>query len=186
MNYVELHLHDHYSALDGLNTPEEYMKRAKEIGMTHLAQTNHGTLAGHREFQKAAESAGIIPILGVEAYISETDRFDKRAKASRKDGTSVYNHIILLAQNEAGLTNLNKLNEIGWSEGFYHKPRIDFEALEAYSDDLVILSGCLNSIICKALEAGDMDKAMLTAKRLNDIAPGRFYLELQSHNPIAK
>jgi DNA polymerase-3 subunit alpha len=185
MNYVELHLHDHYSALDGLNTPEEYMKRAKEIGMTHLAQTNHGTLAGHREFQKAAASAGIVPILGVEAYISETDRFDKRAKASRKDGTAVYNHIILLAQNEVGLTNLNKLNEIGWSEGFYHKPRIDFDALEAYSDDLVILSGCLNSIICKALEAGDMDKAMLTAKRLNDIAPGRFYLELQSHNPIA-
>jgi DNA polymerase-3 subunit alpha len=184
MNYVELHLHDHYSALDGLNTPEEYMRRAKEIGMTHLAQTNHGTLAGHREFQKAAKDAGIVPILGVEAYISETDRFDKRGKAARSDGTQVYNHIILLAQNEAGLRNLNKLNEIAWAEGFYHKPRIDFDCLAEYSDDLIITSGCLNSIICKAIEAGDVDKAFATAKRLHDIAPGRFYIELQGHNPM--
>jgi DNA polymerase-3 subunit alpha len=184
LNYTELHLHDHYSALDGLNTPQEYMKRAAELGMTHLAQTNHGTLAGHREFQEAAQSAGIVPILGVEAYISETDRFDKRAKASRKDGTSVYNHIILLAGNENGLRNLNKLNEIGWAEGFYHKPRIDFDALEEYNDDLIILSGCLNSVLCKALEANDMDKAMAYADRLNRMAKGRFYIELQGHNPV--
>jgi DNA polymerase-3 subunit alpha len=183
MNYTELHLHDHYSALDGLNTPDEYMKRAKEIGMTHLAQTNHGTGAGWRDHQTAAKNNGIVPILGLEAYISETDRFDKRAKASRKDGTQVYNHIILLAQNEAGLGNLMKLNEIAWAEGFYHKPRIDFEVLGEYADDLIILSGCLNSIICKSLEAGDDQKAFATAKRLNDIAPGRFYIELQGHNP---
>jgi DNA polymerase III alpha subunit len=181
--YVELHLHDHYSALDGLNTPDEYMKRAAEIGMTHMAQTNHGTLAGHREFQKAAMGAGIVPILGVEAYISETDRFDKRNKASRSDGTSVYNHVILLAQNEAGLRNLNQLNEIAWSEGFYHKPRIDFEVLEQHGHGLVILSGCLNSIICKALEANDLDKAMETARRLKSIGGDNFFIELQGHNP---
>jgi DNA polymerase-3 subunit alpha len=183
LNYTELHLHDHHSALDGLNTPAEYMKRAKEIGMTHLAQTNHGTLAGHREFQSAAKEAGIIPILGVEGYISETDRFDRRAKAKRQDGTNVYNHIILLAQDEAGLQNLNKLNELAWTEGFYHKPRFDMELLEEHSNGLIILSGCLSGLLSKAIERGDMQAAIDHAKNLSRIAPGRFYIEVQGHNP---
>src|SRR3712207_6016375 len=96
-DYVELHAHTHYSALDGLNTPAEYMARAKEVGMIHMAITDHGTLAGHREFQRAAKDAGIVPILGVEGYITD-DRFDRRSTAKRQDGTSVYNHIIILAQ----------------------------------------------------------------------------------------
>jgi DNA polymerase-3 subunit alpha len=183
LSYTELHAHDHYSALDGLNTPAEYMKRAKEIGMTHLAQTNHGTLAGHREFQKAALDAGIVPILGVEGYISETDRFDRRAKAKRQDGTNVYNHIILLAQNETGLHNLNKLNERAWTEGFYHKPRMDMELLEEYSDGLIITSACLSGLISKAIERDDMQAAIDHAKNLSRIAPGRFYIEVQGHNP---
>lgn len=182
-DYVELHLHDHYSALDGLNTPEEYMKRASEIGMTHLAQTNHGTLAGHREFQLAAQKANIVPILGLEGYISETDRFDRRTTAKRQDGTNVYNHIILLSQDETGLKNLNKLSELAWSEGFYNKPRFDFELLEAYSDGLIILSGCLSGLLAKAILNGDTDKAIEHAKHLDRIAPGRFYIELQGHNP---
>lgn len=183
MNYVELHLHDHYSALDGLNTPAEYMIRAKEIGMTHLAQTNHGTLAGHREFQEAAQKIGIVPILGVEGYISETDRFDRRAKAKRQDGTNVYNHIILLAQNETGLKNLMKMNEVAWTEGFYHKPRIDMELLEEYNEGLVITSGCLSGLLAKAIERDDMQAAIDHAKALYRIAPGRFYIEVQGHNP---
>jgi len=184
-NYVELHCHTHYSALDGLNTPAEYMKRCKEIGMTHLAMTDHGTLAGHREFQKAAKEAGIVPILGVEGYISETDRFDRRAKAKRQDGTNIYNHIILLAQNDTGLTNLNKMNELAWTEGFYHKPRIDYELLEEYSDGLIITSGCLSGLIAKAIERDDMQAAINHAKKLSAIAPGRFYIEVQGHNPVA-
>jgi DNA polymerase III subunit alpha len=183
MNYVELHLHDHYSSLDGLNTPAEYMTRAKEIGMTHLAQTNHGTLMGHREFQEEAKKAGVVPILGVEGYISETDRFDRRTAAKRQDGTNVYNHIILLAQDGAGLKNLNKLNEIAWGEGFYYKPRFDFEVLEEYGDGLVILSGCLSGLLSKAILRGDTPKAIEYAKRLAAIAPDRFYIELQGHNP---
>jgi DNA polymerase-3 subunit alpha len=119
------------------------MVRAKELGMTHLAQTNHGTLMGHREFQKAAKSAGIQPILGVEAYISSTDRFDRRSNAKRTDGTNAYNHIILLAQNETGLQSLYRLNEIAWSEGFYSKPRIDMDALEEHNEGLIVLSGAL-------------------------------------------
>lgn len=122
MKFCNLHLHDHYSALDGVGSPKEYMDRAAEIGMTHLAQTNHGTLMGHREFQREAKSAGITPILGLEAYLT-TDRFDKTAQAKRQEGDLVYNHLTLLAQNENGLHNLNYLSEQAWTTGFYQKPR---------------------------------------------------------------
>jgi DNA polymerase-3 subunit alpha len=182
--YTELHLHDYYSTLDGLNSPAEYMKRAKELGMTHLAQTNHGTLGGHREFQKAAVEAGIVPILGVEAYISPTDRFDRRAKNKRTDGTNTYNHLIILAQNEAGLKSLNRLNEIAWTEGFYNKPRIDMEALEEHNDGLIVLSGCLNSMICKAIEAGNPEEAIRIADRFQSILGDGFFMEVQAHNPL--
>lgn len=183
MNYVELHLHDHYSALDGLNTPAEYMTRAKEIGMTHLAETNHGTTAGWREFQREADKAGIIPILGVEAYISSTDRFDRRATNKREDGTNAFNHIGLLAMNESGLQNVNNLMSEAWKSGFYHKPRIDMELLEQYSDDVIVLSGCLNGLLSKALEQNDYDRALKTAQKLVNIFGERFFIEVQGHNP---
>lgn len=183
MNYTELHLHDYYSTLDGLNSPAEYFVRAKELGMTHMAQTNHGTLIGHREFQKEAKSAGIIPILGVEAYISATDRFDRRSNAKRTDGTNAYNHIILLAQNETGLKSLYRLNEIAWNEGFYSKPRIDLDCLEEHNEGIIVLSGCLNGLICKAIERDDMDGAFKVAHRLKSIFGERFFIEVQEHNP---
>lgn len=183
MRYSELHCHTYYSTLDGLNSPEEYMARAKELDMTHLAVTDHGTLASHREFQKAAKSAGITPILGVEAYISATDRFDRRSNAKRTDGTNAYNHIILLAQNETGLSNLYRLNEIAWTEGFYSKPRIDLDCLEEYNEGIIVLSGCLNGLICKAIEADDMDRANRVAHRLKAMLGDRFFIEIQDHNP---
>jgi DNA polymerase-3 subunit alpha len=184
MDYTELHLHDYFSTLDGLDSPETYLERAKEIGMTHLAQTNHGTLAGHREFQREAKKAGITPILGVEAYISETDRFDKRSNAKREDGTSAYNHIILLAQNETGLNTMYKLNEAAWTEGFYNKPRIDMDLLEEYNDGLIVLSGCMGGLISKAIERGDHQNAQDIAMRLKGILGDRFFIEVQSHNPV--
>src|SRR5688500_14318483 len=98
MQHVELHLHTWHSLLDGLNNSEEYFKRAKELGMSHLAITDHGTLSGHREHQRAAKKAGLTPILGCEMYISATDRFDRRAVAKRDDNTQAYNHITVLAQ----------------------------------------------------------------------------------------
>ena len=179
---MELHCHTHYSALDGLNTPEEYLVRAKEMGMTHLAITDHETLAGHREFQRAAKDVGVTPILGIESYITD-DRFDRRSKASRTDGTSVYSHIILLAKNENGLKNLNKLNERAFTEGFYFKPRIDFELLAEYSDDLILTSACMGGLLSKALLNEDPERAENYAKKLSEVAPGRFYIELQGHNP---
>lgn len=153
--------------------------------MTHLATTPHGTLGGHRSFQKAAKEAGIIPILGLESYISPTDRFDKRSKAKRQEGDSVYNHIILLAQNETGLETLYKLNEAAWTEGFYSKPRIDTDLLEEHNDGLIVLSGCLNGLLCKAIERGDMDRAIAIANDYKGFLGDRFYIEVQAHNPVA-
>ena len=183
MTYVPLHLHTQYSVLDGLSTPAEYMHRAKELDMSHISMTDHGTLMGHRDFQKAAAAENITPILGLEAYISPTDRFDKRSKANRKDGTSAYNHITLLSLNQRGFENLSRLSEIAWTEGFYQKPRIDLEALEQYSGDIVALSGCLNGLICKSIELGEPKAAEAYARRLLDIFGDRFYIEVQSHNP---
>lgn len=184
MKYHELHLHDHYSALDGVNTPTEYMARAVELGMTHLAQTNHGTLSGHRDFQRAAKKAGIIPILGVEGYISATDRFDRRSKAKREDGTQTFNHIGLLAMNENGLRNLNAMNREAWTGGFYSKPRIDMELLEEYSDDIIVLSGCLNGLLAKSIANNNYEQALKTATHLRKIMGDRFFIEIQGHNPI--
>lgn len=184
MQYTELHLHGHHSLLDGLNNPTEYMKRAGEIGMTHLALTDHGTNAGHREFQRAANVSGITPILGQEMYISATDRFDRRAKAKREDGTNVYNHLIVLAQNETGLDNLNKLSEIGWTEGFYQKPRIDMEVLEQYNEGLVILSGCLSGLLSKAIANEQPERAGNYARDFKRIFGERFFIEVQDHNPL--
>lgn len=188
MRYHELHLHDHYSALDGLNTPEEYMVRAKELGMTHLAQTNHGTLSGHRDFQRSAKDAGIVPILGVEAYISPTDRFDRRSKAKREDGTQTFNHIGLLAMNEGGLQNLNIMMREAWTGGFYSKPRIDMDLLEEHGDGIIALSGCLGGLLASALtteneHVPDYELALKTAARLKDILGERLFIEVQGHNP---
>lgn len=183
-SFVPLHLHDFYSLLDGADAPEAYMKRANELGITAMAETNHGTLSGHREFYFAAQKHGIKPILGLEAYISSTDRFDKRAKKNRQDGTSVYNHITLLAKNDKGLNDLNRLSELAWSEGYYFKPRIDTELLYQYSDNLIVLSGCLNGLIANALETGEDDiSAKLWAQDFKEAFGDRFFMEVQSHNP---
>lgn len=182
-SFIPLHLHSMFSTLDGLSTSAEYCSRAKELDITHLALTDHGVLSGHRQHQKACAEYGITPILGVEAYISPTDRFDKRANTKRSDGTSVYNHITLLAANQAGLDNISRLSEIAWTEGYYHKPRIDLELLSEYSDDIIVLSGCLNGLICKSIEHGDEANARRLAQQLKSMFGERFFIEVQSHNP---
>ena len=130
MNYVGLHVHTHYSLMDGVATPEEYVNRAVELGMPALAITDHGTLSGHRELHRIAKAKGIKPILGVEGYMT-TSMADKRAKADRTDPLDQnYHHIVLLAKNQIGLENLNKINEIAWTDGFFSKPRFDFDTLK--------------------------------------------------------
>jgi len=181
--YVNLHAHTHYSPMDGYSTVEEYMTRLKEIGGTAMAITDHGTLAGHRDFQRATKEANIKPILGVEAYLSPTDRWDRRAKANREEADSIYNHLILLAKNDNGLKNIQAGNRVAWRDGFYQKPRWDFELLEEFAGDVIVLSGCLNGVMAKAIDRGDVDDAIRWAKRFKEVFGEDFYVELQTHNP---
>jgi DNA polymerase-3 subunit alpha len=183
MSYIGLHVHTHYSLFDGIATPLEYVERAKELGMTSLAITDHGSLSGHREFYRAAKEQGIRPILGVEGYIT-ADRFDQRDKQEREGLLDlVYNHIIVLAKDEAGLENLNKLNEVAWTEGFYKKPRIDYEVLEKYSEGLIVLSGCLSGALAKAIEAEEFAEAKRIIEWHKRVFKDDYYIEVMPHNP---
>lgn len=184
MNYVNLHCHTECSPLDGYSSINEYMLRVKDIGATSLAITDHGTLHGHREFQRAAKDSGIKPILGLEAYFSPTDRFDRRAKKNREEADSIYHHLILLPINDNGLNNLNSGNRIAWNEGFYLKPRWDMELLKEYGEDLIVLSGCMGGPIASAFNVGNDDLAYRWAKEFYDVFGDRFYIELQKDNHI--
>ena len=184
MTFTHLHVHSHYSLMDGLCTPEEIVKAAKDLGQTAIAITDHGTLSGHRDMQVACKELGVKPILGVEAYISSTDRFDKRDIRKRDDNTSVFNHIILLAKNNNGLRNLQKLMQLAWTEGYYRKPRIDLEILDEYGDDIIVLSGCMNGLISKAIEKNELNLAHKYMSWFKNRFKDDFYVEVQAHNPV--
>jgi len=168
--------------MDGLNSPKELCQAALDAGQTAIAITDHGTLSSHREMQIAAKELGIKPILGVEAYISPTDRFDRSSKTDKS--IQAYNHIILLAKNKKGLENINILQELAWNEGFYHKPRIDREVLNDYSEGIIVLSGCLNGLISKAIDKGEMEEAEILLNGFKKTFGQDFYVEVQSHNPV--
>ena len=181
-NYVPLHVHTHYSPMDGVATPEEYVERAKQNGMTAIAVTDHGTLSGHRPMARAARAQGIKPILGVEGYIT-ADRFDRRDRSERTDPLDlVYNHIVILAKNDQGLENLGRLNEISWTEGYYRKPRIDFEILEKYREGLIVSTACMSGLINKAIEVDDFAIAKAHLKWFGDRFGEDFYVEVMPHN----
>lgn len=167
--------------MDGLNSPKELCQAALDAGQTAIAITDHGTLSSHREMQIAAKELGIKPILGVEAYISPTDRFDRSSKTDKS--IQAYNHIILLAKNKKGLENINRLQELAWNEGFYHKPRIDREILNEYKEGIIVLSGCLNGLMSKAIEKGEFGEAKLLLQWFKNSFNEDFYVEVQSHNP---
>ena len=182
MSYVGLHVHTHYSLFDGIATPEEYVDRAVDLGMTAIAITDHGTLSGHRELHRIAKAKGIKPILGVEGYMC-ADRFDTRDKSER-DGELdlVYNHIVLLAKNQIGLENLNKINEIAWTEGYFKKPRFDFEVLEKYSEGIIVTSACPSSVLVKALENNEFAIAKDYIKWFKRVFKDDYYIEVMPHN----
>jgi DNA polymerase-3 subunit alpha len=167
--------------MDGLNSPKELCQAALDAGQTAIAITDHGTLSSHRDMQIAAKELGVKPILGVEAYISPTDRFDRSSKTDKS--IQAYNHIILLAKNKKGLENINTLQELAWNEGFYHKPRIDREVLKEYAEGIIVLSGCLNGLISKCIEKGELGEARLILKDFKQTFQEDFYVEVQSHNP---
>jgi len=169
--------------MDGLCTPHELLVAGQKHGHTAMAITDHGTLSSHRDMQIAAKELGMKPILGLEAYISATDRFDKRDVRKRDDNTSVYNHIILLAKDQAGLKNLQKMSELAWTEGYYHKPRIDMELLNDYKEGIIVLSGCMNGLVAKSIERNDLDKAKEYVRWFKNTFGDDFYIEVQAHNP---
>ena len=182
MNYVGLHVHTHYSLFDGIATPEEYVDRAVELGMPAIAITDHGTLSGHRELHRIAKAKGIKPILGVEGYMCQ-DRFDTRDKSERDgDLDLVYNHIVLLAKNQIGLENLNKISEISWTEGYFKKPRFDFEILEKYSEGIIVTSACPSSVLVKALENNEFAVAKKYIEWFKRVFSDDYYIEVMPHN----
>jgi DNA polymerase-3 subunit alpha len=150
--------------------------------MTSIAITDHGSLSGHREMYRAAKAAGIKPILGVEGYICK-DRFDHEEKDKTDLLNLNYNHLIILAKNAQGLENLNKLNELAWTEGFYKKPRMDWEILAKYKQDLVITSGCLSGYLCKAIEADNLAAAKEHIAWAKAEFGDNYYVEVMPHNP---
>ena len=183
MNYVGLHVHTHYSLMDGVATPQEYINRAVELGMPAIAITDHGTLSGHREMYRLAKEAGIKPILGIEGYMT-TNRFDNRAKGDRTDPLDQnYHHIVLLAKNQQGLENLNKINEIAWTEGFFSKPRFDFEILEKYKEGIIVTSACLSGWIAKAVELDELAIAKKHITWFKNTFGDDYYIEVMPHNP---
>lgn len=176
-NFVHLHVHSHYSLLDGLAKIDELLDRAKELGMDALALTDHGVLYGAIEFFEKARKAGIKPIIGCEMYLAPNGRKNKRPKID-----DVRHHLILLAKNETGYKNLMKLVTIAHLEGFYYKPRIDKEILRQYADGLIGLSACIEGEVPATALSGKMDQAEKIAKEYEEIfGKGNFYLELQDH-----
>jgi DNA polymerase-3 subunit alpha len=168
--------------MDGVATPEEYVNRAVELGMTAIAITDHGTLSGHRELHRIAKANGIKPILGVEGYMT-TSMGDKRAKADRPDPLDQnYHHIVLLAKNQQGLENLNKINEIAWTDGFFSKPRFDFETLAKYKEGIIVTSACLSGWIAKAVELGELATAKKHIQWFKKEFGDDYYIEVMPHN----
>ncbi|MEK7659929.1 MAG: DNA polymerase III subunit alpha [Patescibacteria group bacterium] len=179
MSFVHLHNHSHYSLLDGLSRIDAMVSRAKELGMPALALTDHGNLYGAIEFYKAATKAGIKPILGVEAYLIDGAITDEATPRTPRY------HMILLARNMTGWKNLVRLVTISHLEGFYYKPRIDFENLRKYGEGIIALSGCPSGMIPKALESGNTEKALTALRTFQDIfGKEHFYIEIGSHAGI--
>ena len=174
MDFVHLHMHTEYSLLDGANKIKELPSRAKELGMKALAITDHGVMFGVVDFYKECKKVGIKPIIGCEVYVAPRTRFDKEPNIDNK-----YSHLILLAKNEQGYKNLSKLVTIGFTEGFYYKPRIDLEVLEKYHEGLICLSACLAGSINKAILKEDMEEAKKIAMWHKDLFGEDYYLELQ-------
>jgi DNA polymerase-3 subunit alpha len=177
MSFVHLHTHTEYSLLDGASVIEDLVIRCKELGMDALAITDHGVMYGAVEFYKAAHKHGIKPIIGCEVYVAPRSRFDKAGKADKE-----YAHLVLLAKNTVGYENLIKLVSLAYTEGYYYKPRIDYDLLERHSEGLVCLSACLAGDIPQYLLNGNFEEAKNLASRLKNMFPGDFYIEIQDHN----
>jgi DNA polymerase-3 subunit alpha len=190
--FVHLHNHTDFSLLDGAAPIAKYMERAKSLGMSSVAITDHGNMFGAVRFYKAARDAGIKPIIGCEMYCNPTDHTERPVTGGKR--THQY-HLILLAMNETGYHNLMKLNSFAYTDGFYFKPRIDDALLQQYNEGLICLSACLGGEILQHLLNGQYDEAKERALWFASVFDdGRYYLEMQDHgleeqkrtNPLLK
>lgn len=175
-DYVHLHNHTHHSLLDGLTKIPDMVAKVKEMGMEACAITDHGTMSGAIEFYKAAKSAGIKPIIGIETYVAARSRHDRDPA---KDKARY--HLTLLAMNQQGYQNLMKLSTTANLEGFYYKPRIDHELLEQHNEGIICMSGCMGGELGENLRYDDYEKAKEIAQWYKMIFGDRYYMELQDH-----
>jgi DNA polymerase III subunit alpha len=174
-NFIHLHVHTQYSVLDGLSDISGLVKKAVAFGMPAVAITDHGNMFGVKEFHKAAKKEGIKPIIGCEVYVARGSRFDRKKEDMRG------NHLILLAKNKKGYKNLMKLVSLGYTEGFYGRPRIDKEALFQYREGLIVSSACIGGEIPRAVRQNEMDEARKIILQFKEWFADDFYLELQRH-----
>ncbi|MDR0924726.1 MAG: DNA polymerase III subunit alpha [Hungatella sp.] len=178
MAFTHLHVHTEYSLLDGSCKIKELVSRAKELGMDSMAITDHGVMYGVIDFYRAAREAGIKPIIGCEVYVTSGSRFDRETAG----GEDRYYHLVLLAENNQGYQNLMKIVSKGFVDGFYYKPRVDYEILKEYSEGIIALSACLAGEVQRHVSRGLYEKGMEAALRYQDIfGKGSFFLELQDH-----
>lgn len=178
MSFTHLHVHTEYSLLDGSSKIKEITKRAKELGMDSLAITDHGVMYGVIDFYRAALANDIKPIIGCEVYVAPGSRFDKEANA----GDDRYYHLILLAENNKGYANLCKIVSKGFVDGFYYKPRVDYEVLEQFHEGIIALSACLAGEVQRYLARGDYEAGREAAIRhINIFGKENYFLELQDH-----
>lgn len=177
IKFTHLHVHTQYSLLDGSAKIEPLIKRVKELEMDSIAITDHGAMYGAVEFYKAAKAEGIKPIIGCEVYVAPKSRFDKEAVSG-----SNYYHLVLLAETNEGYKNLIKMVSYGFTEGFYYKPRVDFELLEKYHEGIIASSACLAGQVARDIIGVSYEKAKETALRYDAVfGRGNFFLELQDH-----
>ena len=176
MGFVHLHVHTEYSLLDGACRVKELARRAKELGQTALAVTDHGVMYGAVSFYRACLAEGIRPIIGCEVYVAPRSRFDREHGIDNE-----YSHLILLCKNDVGYRNLCYLVSCGFTDGFYIKPRIDWALLHEHAEGLICLSGCLAGYLSRHIVADDYEGAKKKALELRDLFGEDFFLEIQDH-----
>ena len=189
-SFTHLHTHTEFSMLDGAARVGELVDAAVADGQPALGITDHGNMYGVLDFYKACRDRGIAPIIGTESYMAGESRLERPVRRGRVDdtggdaegGQKLYYHLTLLAENIEGYRNLMQLSSAAYLEGYYYKPRVDWELLERHHDGLIATTGCLGGVVLQALLAGDQDEAERRASRLQDIfGQGNLFVELQDH-----
>jgi len=189
-SFTHLHVHTEFSMLDGAARIDDVVAAAVADGQPAIGITDHGNMYGVLDFYRAARKAGITPVLGIEAYMAGESRFERPVRRGRVDdgggegerGEKLYYHLTLLAESTQGYKNLIKLSSAAFLEGYFYKPRLDWELLERHREGVIATTGCLGGVVCQALLRGDVDAAVRNASRLRDIfGPEHLYVELQDH-----